>query len=582
MRAKIFFAFFALLLMFGCNLDEDITREIEHEPVIEIDSETGIYTIKVGQELTITPKYEYVDDALYAWTIDGKLISSNPIFKYTWDQKQELYLNLRVDTKNGYAEEELKVEVLELLPPAINIYVPAKGLKVKKGIDFVLAPDIANKELDNFKIEWIRDGKIVSNNLTYTFNEENLGKYLITIKASNIDGETVKEIEIEVVENMPYAVEFLKPYYTATETTRYTFAERSVFLRPRLEYFEHPLFVWSVNGKTIEGATSQEFKFTPKEAGFYSVSVVVTEEQNGISVESTVKVECVSGSQNSIYRAANANSSAYSNKVYEFLPAPGQFVNELGTAGFSGTESSFTAANQYATDRIANKKYVSLGSFGGYLIVGFDHSIPNKGGYDFSIQGNAFDSSNEPGIVWVMQDVNGNGLPDDEWYELKGSENGKSSTIQNYEVTYYRPASARSNVHWTDNLGNSGSVDANAYHQQDYYYPLWMDKESYTLTGTALLPRNSQNPGTGYWSNDSYEWGYADNWGNDVLGGDSYDGSGQVNGFKISNAIYADGTPIQLDHIDFIKVQCAVLAKSGVLGEVSTEVFSFEDLTIKK
>lgn len=31
-----------------------------------------------------------------------------------------------------------------------------------------------------------------------------------------------------------------------------------------------------------------------------------------------------------------------------------------------------------------------LGSFGGYVIVGFDHSIPNKGGYDFAIQGNAF------------------------------------------------------------------------------------------------------------------------------------------------------------------------------------------------
>ena len=29
----------------------------------------------------------------------------------------------------------------------------------------------------------------------------------------------------------------------------------------------------------------------------------------------------------------------------------------------------------------------------------------------FSIKGNAFDSSNEPGIVWVMQDVNGDGLP---------------------------------------------------------------------------------------------------------------------------------------------------------------------------
>ena len=50
-------------------------------------------------------------------------------------------------------------------------------------------------------------------------------------------------------------------------------------------------------------------------------------------------------------------------------------------------------------------------------------------------------------------------------------------------------------------------------------------------------------------------------------------------GFKISNAIHADGTEANLQYIDFIKIQCGVLAKSGWLGEVSTEVFSFEDLT---
>jgi len=180
-----------------------------------------------------------------------------------------------------------------------------------------------------------------------------------------------------------------------------------------------------------------------------------------------------------------------------------------------------------------------------------------------------------------MQDVNGNGLPDDEWYELKGSETGNGSTIQDYEVTYYRPASAHSNVYWTDNLGNSGSVDYNSYHQQSSYYPLWMNQESYTLTGTRLLPKNIQIPSSGFWNNQAYEWGYVDNIGSDCIGGYSYDGTGQMNGFKISNAIFKDGTPVKLEYIDFIKVQCGVLAKSGPLGEISTEVFSFQDLNIK-
>lgn len=574
--------FLCLLLFVSCNKDELVTADSEQAPIIELDSENGIYSVKIGRELTISPSYKYADNALFAWTIDGKLVSTEPTLIYSWDKPGDVYVTLRVDNANGYAEEELKVEVLDLLPPAINLYIPAKGLKVQKETELVLAPDIKNSELADFKIEWLRNGAVVSTENTYKFKETQLGSYPITIKASNEDGETIKDIVIEVVENMPYEVSFPKSYYTAASNTRYTFAGRPVFLRPFLDYFDTPTFEWSIDGKVINDAKERVFRFTPESAGEYLVKVTVTEEQNGISVESTVKVVCVQGSESSGMRSATASSSAYSNKVYEFLPAPGQFVNETNTGGFKGNENTFEAAIEYATRRIESKNYVSLGSFGGYIVVGFDHSITNKGGYDFAIQGNAFDSSNEPGIVWVMQDVNGNGLPDDEWYELKGSETGKGTTIQDYEVTYFRPASPRSDVHWTDNLGNSGSVDFNGYHQQDYYYPLWMDKDSYTLTGTRLLPRNTQSPSTGYWSNNPFEWGYADNWGSDVLGGDSYDGSGQLNGFKISNAIYHDGTPANLKYIDFIKVQVGVLAKSGVLGENSTEVFSFQDLSVNK
>ena len=46
----------------------------------------------------------------------------------------------------------------------------------------------------------------------------------------------------------------------------------------------------------------------------------------------------------------------------------------------------------------------------------------------------------------VSVDVNGNGLPDDEWYELAGSEYQKPSTIKNYEITYYRPDEAKTPV----------------------------------------------------------------------------------------------------------------------------------------
>ena len=68
------------------------------------------------------------------------------------------------------------------------------------------------------------------------------------------------------------------------------------------------------------------------------------------------------------------------------------------------------------------------------------------------------------------------------------------------------------------------------------------------------------------------------------MGSDALDksapGDSQRTGFRISNAMYADGTPANLAFIDFVKVQVAVQATSGALGEISTEVCRFQDLSI--
>ena len=209
------------------------------------------------------------------------------------------------------------------------------------------------------------------------------------------------------------------------------------------------------------------------------------------------------------YRAKTATSVAEQTIVFEYTPAPGQFINETKTGGFDGTQTTPEAAIAYATQRMKEELFGSLGGFGGYIVVGFDHSIDNTGCYDFGIKGNSFGGSSEPGIVWVMQDKNGNGMPDETWYELAGSETGKPETIQNYAVTYYRPEEPQQPVRWKDNQGNSGEIDyLKVYHKQDYYYPLWIKEDSYTLTGTCLKARNYDASGKGtYWVNDEYEWG---------------------------------------------------------------------------
>lgn len=141
-------------------------------------------------------------------------------------------------------------------------------------------------------------------------------------------------------------------------------------------------------------------------------------------------------------------------------------------------------------------------------------------------------------------------------------------------------------VTWTDNRGNTGTVDyLGSFHRQDYYYPAWVEEDSYTLRGTCLKARNYDASGNGtYWVNPAYDWGYADNFSSidRLTDDDNYNASPADNHFRISDAVTFDGKPANLGYIDFVKVQVGVNAKSGWLGEVSTEVFDVKDFNLLK
>lgn len=272
--------------------------------------------------------------------------------------------------------------------------------------------------------------------------------------------------------------------------------------------------------------------------------------------------------------------------VIEFRPAPGQFVNDPYGSGYTGEETTEAAAVAYAERRLRSGMYVSLGGFGGYIVVGFDHRVANGAGEDILVGGNQIPTSNEPGIVWVMRDDNGNGLPDDVWYELAGSDSGagfaEHGTVRNYSVTYRRPSSDGGPVLWTDNAGGSGSIERNSHHTQESYYPAWIADESYTLSGTRLEARNylDAERGDDYWVNPPYDWGYADNMGSDMLPEDTalpLPSGMRFVALDISNAVDAEGRGVNLDGIDFVKVQSAVNAVSGSIGETSTEVTAVYD-----
>lgn len=591
-----------LSLICSCNKDdvvEDIVTSLP--PKITLDSETGVYTVKIGREVTISPTIENAEGAMYSWLLDGKLVGTQTSYTFLAQEIGTYYLIFRVETKAGTASEEMRIDVAELAPPVISFALPESGLTAELGRTYELTPDVQNKE--NATFEWILDGKSSGNDETFTYKATALGNYNLTLRVENEDGKDEKNIPIAVIERYPITILFPKPTYFAESNDKTVPLGRSIYLKPYVEHAYNPEYAWEVDGVAVEGEQGQTYVFTPTEKKSYRVKVTVTDNDETVATRLTrnvtrtaevtasteVTVMCCEP-EGTYKRTATAASSPTFDKVHAFVPAPGQFVNETEGAGYTGNEETHEAAIAYAEGRLRATMYVSLGSWGGYIVVGFDHSIENKGGYtlngenyDFAITGNAFAGSSEPGIVYVMQDVNGNGKPDDEWYELKGSEYGKEETCQDYAVTYYRPFGPRMKTSWTDNQGNSGAVDYLAsFHNQPYYYPAWIEEDSYTLYGTCLRAKTSIND-DGYWYNEEFEWGYADNFGSDRnTSDDNPDADPKATYFKIANAVCLDGTTANLQYIDFIKVQTGVNVTAGALGENSTEVFQFRDVNVQK
>ncbi len=260
---------------------------------------------------------------------------------------------------------------------------------------------------------------------------------------------------------------------------------------------------------------------------------------------------------------------AYANTVFEYRPAPGQFINILPTYEAGDTHESMC---RKAEEALANgaRGMVSLGGWGGFITLGFSHIVPNVAGEnDLQILGNAHYNSTdtgegrqagsaEPGIIQVSYDANGNGLPDDPWYEIHGSHHG-GEAITDYSITYRQPTRPQDDIQWQDNQEKNGTITHNSYHAQSYY-PAWVSEAQLTFHGTCLPP-NTQKEGNQMISY-SYDYGYADNHANDS----------PRSCIDIDWAMDENGQPAQLKGIHFVRIYTGTNLQNGSTGETSTEV----------
>ena len=255
-------------------------------------------------------------------------------------------------------------------------------------------------------------------------------------------------------------------------------------------------------------------------------------------------------------------------KGFTFLPFYPFTLTRPAHGRFACTGDTEADMIRKCTESLANNNrgLVALGAYGGYITFHFDHSIANVPGQrDFAIWGNSYQEElglfpgagmGEAGIVMVSKDVNGNGLPDDPWYEISGSCD-------------------------VDSVGKDSLDRWDRYHPQEYY-PEWLP-DGLVFKGTRL-PRNGwdmteavpRSYSQYFWVLYFFAWGYADNQPNELA--DRVTPNVEGCGIDIGWAVDEQRQPVNVDFVDFVRVYTGLNQKCGWLLDTSTEIIGAEDL----
>jgi hypothetical protein len=313
-------------------------------------------------------------------------------------------------------------------------------------------------------------------------------------------------------------------------------------------------YSWSVSGGSWNSGVStgsETFAFTPQALGTYTVQVSVTGRN---------------------YVTGGTGTLSASTQVVCYDPqAPGPTEGTtLTVTGGKGQYIRNFASGQFSEG--GNGYGWSLGSAMGYELWAVEHQA------SYRISGNPMGNWSESGIVWVMEDRNNNHIPDEMWYEIAGSDETHpvyaARITRRYSITYYKSADTGvtnsygqliRTVYWTDSRGRSGIIPGG------WPSPWGVNGDWATYTGTLL--RDDGNIATGEYSGLENMGGYVDTFGY----GKWYDKDTWDRVF-LSDAIRADGSPVSLSNVRFIKVQTAIHRYGGVFGDVSTEINSADFL----
>lgn len=246
---------------------------------------------------------------------------------------------------------------------------------------------------------------------------------------------------------------------------------------------------------------------------------------------------------------------------------------------------------------------VSLGACGGYVQYDFGanpigNNNTNPYGVDFVVYGNAFNGNPEAGAVKVSNDGT-------TWYELAGSNYYNTSTLKNVNVTYKKVTTAVAPFNSTGvwykitDASNNTITNWTLFKNSTAWWPEY-SSEGYgsvwnfnskvggvtwntgdneiTYSGVTLLTDSD--------TTNFYPYGYVDVRANGTANGNAINpyadapaSSRGGAGFDLSWAVTANGQPINLSSVKYVRVYTAAGLNAasnalvvGGFGETSTEV----------
>jgi|CXWL01.1.fsa_nt_gi hypothetical protein len=269
--------------------------------------------------------------------------------------------------------------------------------------------------------------------------------------------------------------------------------------------------------------------------------------------------------------------SPFATRVVAYSPAPGQFVSD---PSFNDPAEALGQPEGMGTSDGNNVSVVNLGGFGGYIVLGFDHTVLddplNPLGLDAIVFSNAFWVGGNPDRHWaecatieISRDENANGLADDPWYLITGSHLtaplarsqiswGDGSTTYAYQLPL-NPFGAMVVVNPVAGTENEG-----IYGYAEYSPTLFLgdrdgddqiDNEEITAEEFYTTP------------DDPFEVGMTPGSG----GGDAFDIAWAVDA--------ATGVRAELDGFDFIRLTTPVHVIMPPLGEKSAEIDAVADVS---